>query len=143
MTTAALIVAAGRGTRAGAGLPKQWRQLAGQRVADWTVARFRSHPGHAHRMTHAQSSERTRSRRILVVDDDPDFVEATRIVLEKAGHAVVSAANGNESLQVVRKENPDLIILDESFAALDPENFELALDCVLRRAPALVVIAHP
>ncbi|CAK8722868.1 ABC-type multidrug transport system, ATPase and permease component [Candidatus Electrothrix gigas] len=40
-------------------------------------------------------------------------------------------------------QHADLIILDESFAALDPENFELALDCVLRRVPALVVIAHP
>jgi DNA repair exonuclease SbcCD ATPase subunit len=35
------------------------------------------------------------------------------------------------------------LFLDESFAALAPENFELALDCVLRRVPALVVIAHP
>nr|WP_319948038.1 bifunctional 2-C-methyl-D-erythritol 4-phosphate cytidylyltransferase/2-C-methyl-D-erythritol 2,4-cyclodiphosphate synthase [uncultured Shimia sp.] len=42
--TAALIVAAGRGTRAGAGLPKQWRPLAGQRVADWTIAAFVAHP---------------------------------------------------------------------------------------------------
>jgi CheY-like chemotaxis protein len=50
--------------------------------------------------------------KILVVDDDPDFVEATRIVLEQAGHTVVSAANGSESLRVVRAEKPDLIILD-------------------------------
>ena len=50
--------------------------------------------------------------KILVVDDDPDFVETTRIVLEQAGYAVVSAANGDESLKVVRAENPDLIILD-------------------------------
>lgn len=42
--TAALIVAAGRGTRAGTGIPKQWRALAGQRVADWTLTRFRNHP---------------------------------------------------------------------------------------------------
>ncbi len=40
MRTAAIIVAAGRGTRAGGGLPKQWRALAGQRVADWTLAAF-------------------------------------------------------------------------------------------------------
>ncbi|OWU84877.1 2-C-methyl-D-erythritol 2,4-cyclodiphosphate synthase [Oceanicola sp. 22II-s10i] len=40
MTTAAVIVAAGRGTRAGGGLPKQWRPLAGRRVADWTLAAF-------------------------------------------------------------------------------------------------------
>ena len=37
----------------------------------------------------------------------------------------------------------DLIILDESFAALDPENLERALRCVLDRAPTLMVIAHP
>ena len=40
-------------------------------------------------------------------------------------------------------QNPDVMILDESFAALDPENLALALRCVLQRAPALVVIAHP
>lgn len=34
--------------------------------------------------------------RILIVDDDPDFVEATRMVLEKAGHTTLSAASGNE-----------------------------------------------
>ncbi len=50
--------------------------------------------------------------KILVVDDDPDFVEATRIVLEGAGYEVVSAADGDESLQVTRTEKPDLIILD-------------------------------
>lgn len=44
MRIAALIVAAGRGSRAGAGLPKQWRALAGRRVADWTVQAFADHP---------------------------------------------------------------------------------------------------
>lgn len=41
MTTAAIIVAAGRGQRAGGGVPKQWRALAGRRVVDWTIDRFR------------------------------------------------------------------------------------------------------
>ena len=40
MTTAAIIVAAGRGQRAGGGVPKQWRALAGRRVVDWTIDRF-------------------------------------------------------------------------------------------------------
>jgi 2-C-methyl-D-erythritol 4-phosphate cytidylyltransferase / 2-C-methyl-D-erythritol 2,4-cyclodiphosphate synthase len=40
MTTAALIVAAGRGQRAGGGVPKQWRPLAGKRVVDWTLHQF-------------------------------------------------------------------------------------------------------
>ncbi|WP_299842797.1 bifunctional 2-C-methyl-D-erythritol 4-phosphate cytidylyltransferase/2-C-methyl-D-erythritol 2,4-cyclodiphosphate synthase [uncultured Roseovarius sp.] len=40
MRTAAIIVAAGRGTRAGGDLPKQWQVVAGKRVIDWTVDAF-------------------------------------------------------------------------------------------------------
>ncbi|MFO1350992.1 MAG: ABC transporter ATP-binding protein, partial [Gammaproteobacteria bacterium] len=40
-------------------------------------------------------------------------------------------------------QRADLIVLDESFAALDPENLRLALRCVLNRASTLMVIAHP
>jgi ATP-binding cassette subfamily B protein len=36
-----------------------------------------------------------------------------------------------------------MIILDESFAALDPETLRRALTCVLKRASTLMVIAHP
>ena len=50
--------------------------------------------------------------KILIVDDDPDFVEATRIVLEQHGHETVSAANGDEGIQAVRDAKPDLVILD-------------------------------
>ena len=39
-----ILVAAGRGLRAGAGVPKQWRPLAGRRVADWTLAAFAPGP---------------------------------------------------------------------------------------------------
>jgi ATP-binding cassette, subfamily B, bacterial len=40
-------------------------------------------------------------------------------------------------------QDGELLILDESFAALDPENLRLALECVLNRAQTLLVIAHP
>jgi ATP-binding cassette subfamily B protein len=40
-------------------------------------------------------------------------------------------------------QNADLLILDESFGALDPENLHRALRCVLDRAPTALVIAHP
>jgi len=50
--------------------------------------------------------------KILVVDDDPDFVEATRMVLESAGYEVIGAADGDEGLRKVREEQPDLVILD-------------------------------
>ena len=44
MTTAAIIVAAGRGVRAGGDVPKQWRQVAGRTVAEHSVALFAAHP---------------------------------------------------------------------------------------------------
>lgn len=50
--------------------------------------------------------------KILIVDDDPDFVEVSRIVLEKAGHTTLSAASGNECYKQMKAEKPDLVILD-------------------------------
>jgi CheY-like chemotaxis protein len=50
--------------------------------------------------------------KILVVDDDPDFVEAMRLTLEPNGYTVLSATNGDEGLAKVRSEAPDLVILD-------------------------------
>jgi CheY-like chemotaxis protein len=50
--------------------------------------------------------------KILIVDDDPDFVEATRIVLEKAHHKVISASSGKTGLKRVKADKPDLVLLD-------------------------------
>ena len=44
MSNAALIVAAGRGTRAGGEVPKQWRKIAGQPVIAHTLQAFAAHP---------------------------------------------------------------------------------------------------
>jgi DNA-binding Lrp family transcriptional regulator len=49
---------------------------------------------------------------VLVVDDDPDFVEATRIVLAQEGYAFLSAADGEGGLEIMRQRHPDLVILD-------------------------------
>jgi CheY-like chemotaxis protein len=56
--------------------------------------------------------------KILVVDDDPDFVEVTRMVLEKHGYDVIAAANGAEALVTMRREKPDLVLLDIMMATL-------------------------
>ncbi|RPI25764.1 MAG: response regulator [Acidobacteria bacterium] len=50
--------------------------------------------------------------KILIVDDDSDFVNATRMVLEKRGHSISSARNGTEGLERIRRDSPDLVILD-------------------------------
>ncbi len=50
--------------------------------------------------------------KILLVDDDVDFVEATKTVLESKPYEVIVAHEGEEGLRKARKENPDLILLD-------------------------------
>ncbi len=50
--------------------------------------------------------------RILLVDDDVDFIDLNRAVLENHGFDVVSAFSGREGLDKVRFEQPDLIVLD-------------------------------
>lgn len=50
--------------------------------------------------------------RILVVDDESDIVNLTRIILEKDGYWVSSANNGEEALEMLEREDPDLVLLD-------------------------------
>jgi len=49
---------------------------------------------------------------ILVVDDDPDILQLTRMTLERAGFTVNIAAGGLQALEYLRSEKPDLVILD-------------------------------
>jgi CheY-like chemotaxis protein len=51
-------------------------------------------------------------KKILIIDDDPDIVEAMKMVLEAQDFEVHSAINGTEGLSRVKEIHPDLIILD-------------------------------
>jgi DNA-binding response OmpR family regulator len=69
--------------------------------------------------------------RILVVDDDPDIVEATRLFLAKEGHQIEAAYNRQEALKKVTSFKPDLLILDVIMEQPD-DGFTIAQE--LRRA---------
>lgn len=79
---------------------------------------------------------------ILVVDDDPDFVEMTRTVLESKGYRVLSAASGNEALALMRRQHPSLVILDVMMEGLldglDASR-AMRLDANLQRIPIIMV----
>jgi two-component system alkaline phosphatase synthesis response regulator PhoP len=51
-------------------------------------------------------------KKILVVDDDPDFVDAVKSTIEEGGYEVEVAYDGKEGLEKVAQCRPDLIILD-------------------------------
>lgn len=54
----------------------------------------------------------TEKKKILLIDDDPDFVEAVRVIIASGGYDVRVAYDGAEGLEAVAQEKPDLIILD-------------------------------
>lgn len=52
------------------------------------------------------------AHKILIVDDDPPIVELLKFTLEKAGYKTVVAMDGEQALEKVKGENPDLVLLD-------------------------------
>lgn len=82
------------------------------------------------------------SATILVVDDDPDFVEIMRTILVSRGYRVITAANGAQALRQVAEAQPDLMILDIMMStALDGYNVSetLAADPQSRFLPIIMV----
>ena len=63
--------------------------------------------------------------KILIIDDDPDIVEAMRMPLESNSYDVITASSGKEGLQKTKEEVPDLIILDVMMET-DTEGFHVA-----------------
>ncbi|MFC1914502.1 response regulator transcription factor [Chloroflexota bacterium] len=57
--------------------------------------------------------------KILVVDDDPDILDAVTMILESQGYTVVTAHDGLEGLVNLKAESPDLMILDLMMPKLD------------------------
>jgi len=49
---------------------------------------------------------------ILIVDDDPDLVTVCRSILQTEGYQVLEAENGSQALKMLRREKPDLVLLD-------------------------------
>ncbi|MFC1965830.1 two-component system response regulator [Chloroflexota bacterium] len=79
--------------------------------------------------------------KILLVDDDPDFIEATKTVLETEPYQIIVANEGNEALQKAREETPDLILLDvimpvkDGFTAAE----QLKKDTQLSKIPVIML----
>jgi DNA-binding response OmpR family regulator len=58
-------------------------------------------------------------KRILLVDDEPALVELIKIRLEANGYEVIPASDGQQALDLARKEMPELIILDLTLPRVD------------------------
>ncbi len=125
----ALIVAAGRGTRAGGPLPKQWQDLAGRPVLEHTLAAFQRHPG---------------IEAIWLVLHRDDFARAAHL---SGVHLVEGGATRAESvragLEAMQKAAPDLVLIhDVARPLVSPAVIDAVLAALARSpgaAPALPV----
>jgi twitching motility two-component system response regulator PilH len=81
------------------------------------------------------------AKKILVVDDDPDVRLFSVTVIEENGHTPLEATNGEEGMNLVKHEKPDLIILD----VLMPRESgirlyrELQTDAKLKKIPIIML----
>ena len=57
--------------------------------------------------------------KILIVDDDPDILDAMTMIMESQGYQVVTARDGIEGLANLKSENPDLLVLDLLMPKMD------------------------
>jgi CheY-like chemotaxis protein len=80
--------------------------------------------------------------KILVVDDDPDFVEYLRTVLESVDYKVVSAGNSDQGMLTLSREKPDLVVLDVIMSSvLDGLSMSqrMADDAAFKHVPVVMV----
>lgn len=65
------------------------------------------------------------AKKVLVIDDDNDFVESIVNLLEARGYSVASASNGNDGVELAKANKPDLVLLDVMMTTKD-EGFNVA-----------------
>lgn len=58
-------------------------------------------------------------KKILVVDDEPDFLEVITIRLEENDYEVITASNGNDAFKKVKEDRPDAVLLDILMPGMD------------------------
>lgn len=82
------------------------------------------------------------AHKVLIIDDDPEFVEATSNLLDAQGYKVVSAPNGKVGIAKAKEECPDIILLDVMMTR-DTEGFEVArelhMDPKLKNVPIIII----
>jgi len=80
-------------------------------------------------------------KKVLIVDDEPDIVSYLEMILQDNGFTTVSAADGNEALELMRSERPDLVTLDISMPEASGTRFykEVRTDPELKEIPVFIV----
>src|SRR6516225_4681138 len=84
------------------------------------------------------------NKRILVVEDQPDNRRILRDLLTSAGYEIIEAENGQEALEVVARERPNLILMDIQLPLLDGYEVtrRIKADPALRSIPIIAITSY-
>ena len=94
-------------------------------------------------MSGPEQTDSSSVKKILIVDDEPDIVSYLEMILQDSGYETLTAGNGNEAMELVRSERPDLVTLDISMPEASGTRFyvELKRDPQLSSTPVIIVTA--
>ncbi|HHH83354.1 MAG TPA: response regulator [Chloroflexi bacterium] len=83
------------------------------------------------------------SKRVVCIEDEPEMIDLVRLILGRKGFEVIGANGGIEGLEIVRKERPDLVLLDLMMPDMDGWEVyqQMKADESLREIPVVVVTA--
>ena len=84
-----------------------------------------------------------KKKKVLCIEDEEEMIDLIKLILERKGFEVLGAVGGKEGLEVIRREMPDLILLDLMMPEVDGwEVFrQMRADEQLKDIPVIVVTA--
>ncbi len=82
-------------------------------------------------------------KRILCIEDEAEMIDLTRLVLEREGFEVFGAVGGTRGLEIVKREKPDLVLLDLMMPDIDGWEVyrQMKADKELAKIPVIIVTA--
>ncbi len=81
--------------------------------------------------------------KILCVEDEPDMIDLVRLILEREGFEVLGAMGGQEGLEAIRREKPDVVLLDLMMPDMDGWEVyrQVRNDPKLKHTPIIILTA--
>ena len=83
------------------------------------------------------------TKRVVCIEDEPEMIDLVRLILGRKGYDVIGANGGIEGLDAVRREHPDIILLDVMMPDMDGWEVyqQIKADPALKQIPVVVVTA--